>query len=282
MDKDHDGASPASAVERRPLPDMLWLSLAEALTWIAFGDAMAQNDLREQVEGHRPPIKDAPEERLRQFFAGQNDAVLEVPGIGYFNDRQVGLDRLTLAWRQLRDAVDLGTVRVHGRFTRKYSLSDPELANFKDFTGNVIATFSQFDVSTGGIRRQPLGSPDVIWHNDPHSFDREFGDDPRAASGYLMVEVRRDHLIAVFPPCAAPTDSTIEVTSTTGAENECRAWLENQFAADPNKQLSKDDFRTAALTRFNGRLSARGFNNRVWPALAQKHGRTSPGAKRKS
>ena len=37
-----------------------------------------------------------------------------------------------------------------------------------------------------------------------------------------------------------------------------------------------------SLTRFAGRLSLRGFNDRVWPELARKHGRDGAGAKKKS
>jgi len=176
------------------LPDVPWVSLAEALTWIAFGDAMAQNDLREQVEGHRPSITDSPGERLRQFFEGDNEDAPQRPGLGHFHDRQTGLDRLALAWRQLRDAVDLGTVKVRGQFTPTYSRADACLADVAEMTGLLLATFSQFDVSTGGVRRQPEGSPDVLWQDDRHSFGREFvsfGDDDRAASGYFKVEVER-------------------------------------------------------------------------------------------
>lgn len=198
MDHCRDGASPPSAVERRALPDVPWVSVAEALTFIAFGDAMAQNDLRAQVEGHRPPITDSPEERLRKFFAGENEDVPEVPGLGYFHDRQWGLSRLTKAWHQIRDDVARGDVNVRGRFTPTYSLTDARLADVEELTGNLLATFSQFDVSTGGIRRQPEGSPDIMWQNDPHSFDREFdsfSDDARATGGYLLVEVERMGLL---------------------------------------------------------------------------------------
>lgn len=189
--------------ERRCLDDRPFVSLAEALTWIAFGDAMAPDDLRAQVKGHRPAVTNSPEERLRKFFAGHDEDVPEVPGLGYFQDRQVGLDRLTEAWRQTRDEVDRGTVKMRGRFTPTYSLADARLADAEELTGNLVATFSQFDVSTGGIRRQPEGSPDIMWQDDPHSFDREFdsfGDDARATGGYLLVEVERIGLLGNVSP----------------------------------------------------------------------------------
>ncbi|WP_414902597.1 hypothetical protein ACMT1E_05045 [Sphingomonas flavalba] len=73
----------------------------------------------------------------------------------------------------------------------------------------------------------------------------------------------------------------IEQSTTTG-ERACREWLVQEFAADPEKRRSKADFRIAALAKFGGRLSERGFNLRVWPDLAREHGRDGAGAKRKS
>ena len=197
---DHQGgaATIQSTAERRRLGEQSFVSLAEALTWIAFRDAMLPDHLRTQVEGHRPPITESPEERLRKFFSEENEDVPEVPGLGYFHDRQKGLDSLTEAWQQLRDDVARGDVNVRGRFTATYSLADARLADVEELTGSMLATFSQFDVSTGGMRRQPDGSPDIMWQNDPHSFEREFksfGGDTRAAGGYLLVEVKRVGLL---------------------------------------------------------------------------------------
>lgn len=70
--------------------------------------------------------------------------------------------------------------------------------------------------------------------------------------------------------------------STTAGEQDCRNWLAREFVADPEKRRSKKDFREAALAAFSGRLSERGFNLRVWPDLARKHGRDGAGAKKKS
>lgn len=179
---------------RRQLPGTKYVTLSEALTWIAFGDAMKCEELRVQVEGHRPPVSDDPNERVRKFFAHADEGAPDVPGIGHFEDRRSGLGRLTEAWRQLRDAVDRGNVKMRGRLTSKMSLADAYLAEVEELNGNILATFSQFDVSTGALRRQPEGSPSILWQGDPRSFDREyesFGDDARAADGYLLVEVER-------------------------------------------------------------------------------------------
>jgi hypothetical protein len=83
------------------------------------------------------------------------------------------------------------------------------------------------------------------------------------------------------PPADQQMAPAIEKSTTTG-ERDCREWLVQEFAADPDKRRSKADFRKAALAKFAGRLSERGFNLRVWPDLARQHGRDGAGAKRKS
>jgi len=200
MEKATDGA-PAGLPLREP-SDSVFVPLSEALTWIAFSDAMSQDELRTQVEGHHPLSVESPsEERLQKFFVKKDEDVPDVPpGTGHFVDRQSGLCRLARAWRQLRDDIDRSAAKMRGRATSSFSLADAHIANVEELTGSVLATFSQFDVSTGGIRRQPMGAPDVLWKNDPHSFDREaaaFGDDTRMADGYLLVEVEREGLLGV-------------------------------------------------------------------------------------
>lgn len=94
--------------------------------------------------------------------------------------------------------------------------------------------------------------------------------------------LRRD-IIERWPPLEnAPSEMVQTTRSTAAAELECQKWLLREFAADPDKLRSKSDFRDAALAVFADRLSARGFDTRVWPALAATHGRDGAGAKRKS
>ena len=246
----------SAAPERRRLDERPFVPLAQALTWIAFGDAMTPDELKAQVEGHRPPTTDSPEERLRKFFGGPDEEVPEAPGLGYFHDRQLGLVRLMEAWRQLRDEVERGFVKLRGRFTPTYSPTDAHLADVVTLTRDLLASYSQFDVSTGGIRRQPAGAPDVLWQDHPNSFDREFqafGDDARAAGGYLMVEVERDGVLRSWPqPVKVPRKSHEEVVDwcqhwiASGRGNGMdKAWA--SFSAAPEHAgLSRDDvFRPA-------------------------------------
>jgi hypothetical protein len=121
----------------------------------------------------------------------------------------------------------------------------------------------------------------MLWHEFVGVGTRETGSDWLDLDPQPLFSSAE--VIGAFPiedvPSAVPV---LAVTSTAGAENECRDWLEKQFAADPKKTLTKTDFRTAALGAFPGRVSQRGFDLRVWPGLAQQHGRDGPGAKRKS
>lgn len=94
--------------------------------------------------------------------------------------------------------------------------------------------------------------------------------------------LRRDILDRWPAPATEAAVRLITEHSTANGEQECKAWLIERFAADPEKLRSKKDFRDEALVQFSGRLSERGFNLRVWPELAKEHGRDGAGAKRKS
>lgn len=183
--------------QTRKLPDVVYVSLAEALTWIAFRDAMSPEELRSHVEGIRTSDTKSDDERLAQFFGGQEDDAADIPGSAYFADRERGLQRLSDAWATLRQTVAHENIKVRGRFSAGYSLAGASLADTVQLTADVLATFSQFDVSTGGIRRQPNGSPHVLWR-DHQGFGREFGSfgsDERAADGFFFVEVQRAGLV---------------------------------------------------------------------------------------
>lgn len=182
----------------RPLPSQPYISLAEALTWRAFGDALTPDELRSQVEGRRQPSSVSPEERFRILAVAAEVRATEPAGIGHFCDRDDGLRKLEAAWRELRDEVDCGKVRMRGRYSGRCSLSDAQLAETNELTGAILATFSQFDVATSGIQRRPSASPFVIWNDDPLAFDRGFaaaaGDD-RASDGYLLIEVETEAVL---------------------------------------------------------------------------------------
>lgn len=128
--------------------------------------------------------------------------------------------------------------------------------------------------------------PDPSWHRscliaynvgDRLGFGRRRRPEPLQLVGVTVIRSSIYRMLASLTP-----SESAPLVSTAGAESECSDWLATEFAADPDRRRSKSDFRNAALARFPGRLSARGFNDRVWPTLAQQHGRSGPGAKRKS
>lgn len=182
------------------------VSLAEVLTLIAFGEALSAAKLRSKVDG-RAKVSisktleemETLEERMRAYIAGTHADLQEVPGLDHFADRDEGLRRLGEAWRQLREEVKRGEAKMWGRHSTRYSAQSIHLSDEVHLSREKLAAFSQFDISTGGIRRQPPHSPDVLWAGHPASFDREvdaFGDEPLDSEGYLLVEVERHCLKA--------------------------------------------------------------------------------------
>jgi len=202
---EQNGAAPTtSTTHAGGVGDCSFVSLAEALTYIAFGAPMSVEELRASVEGDWTPEPVSIEERIGEFISTRDELIPDIPGFtpsppgtDRFRDRQAGLERLDNAWRDLRNDVERGVIKMRGRYTAIYSLADAHLADRVELTRDKLATFSQFDVSTGGIRRQPQDSPSILWRDHPQSFDRAFDSlsgDQRSADGYLLVEVERADL----------------------------------------------------------------------------------------
>lgn len=89
-------------------------------------------------------------------------------------------------------------------------------------------------------------------------------------------------LVTTAAHVASPEDRASSRQSTTNGELECRQWLASEFEANPDGVRVKSSYREKALEIFAGRLSGRGFDNRVWPELARQYGRNKAGAKKKS
>ncbi len=83
------------------------------------------------------------------------------------------------------------------------------------------------------------------------------------------------------PPSGEENEKPV-VTSTGAAMRECTAWLRGMFQDASTASWAKPSFRKAALERFSGRLSGRGFD-KVWLDLTKEFPeRAQAGAKRKS
>jgi hypothetical protein len=108
--------------------------------------------------------------------------------------------------------------------------------------------------------------------------------DPARQWPYETIRINSVELLGLFPFDAADADRQAipaRPVSTAKAESQCRTWLSEQFEADPENRRPKAYYRNAALAAFAGKLSKRGFDLRVWPDIAQKHGRDASGAKKK-
>lgn len=188
-----DARSYPTPRKRRRLSEAPYVTLAEALTWMAFDDAIAEGDLRSLVE--------------RQIDHNGKSS-------RFFDEREQGLDRIAAAWADLRNWVDRGAVKVRGRYTRYYSEDEAFRSSIRSLSGARLQTFTQFDVSTGGIRRQLRGTPTVLWSEHEQSFDREFerfaenelpnGEKRPASEGYLFVEVETRGLKEQYSPRGSP------------------------------------------------------------------------------
>lgn len=277
---ENEPVTPQDEVRQRSLSQRTFVTLSEALSWLAFGDAMDSNELSSQVQGVQPISHESNEESLRRFFEESEDFVDDWPGIGHFQERQQGLEKLGNAWLNLREAVEQRQICVRGRYSGTYSLEDARLADVKNLSGNELATFSQFDISTGGIQRRTEGTPEIIWDNHPQAQLRGYQSDPsdqRTIDGYLLVEVECAPLNKVASrTSSAGTEPPIAPTAKT--EHELEHWLQKAFAADPDKKRTKASFQKEALASSEKRPSVRGFI-RVWDALAPAEGRNRPGRK---
>jgi hypothetical protein len=128
--------------------------------------------------------------------------------------------------------------------------------------------------SHGGLTEQ---TPELVFSADEGWLSMTW---PKGADKLRFL---RSDILGRWPArAAAPREAPVNEQSTTTGERDCREWLVQLFASDPEKRRSKRDFRALALAAFPGRLSERGFNLRVWPELAKEHGRDGAGAKRKS
>lgn len=221
-DQESDAAPTRELTGPQTLGDRHSVALAETLTWIAFNNALLPNELKQQVQGHRLTSTKDPDERFQKLFFDADGGDAAPTGAGHFHDRDAGLQRLREAWSHLREEVARGNIKVRGRHTSNYSQVEASIADIVELTGDIVASFSQFDVSIGGIRRQPDGSPGVLWDGHANSFDREFdaavGGDARMAEGFLVLEVERAGLAAsgalspsnsMFKGSSIPTDAEV-------------------------------------------------------------------------
>lgn len=236
---DHN-VQPDQLSYREP-PDRPFVDLTHALTWIAFAVSLSRDEF-----GFMESCSFGP-------FAKN----------GWQDDLRLALEKFSIAG-------SAGALRVRGRYLARYVGEDTtENIDSQYLSDLQLRDFARFDSEKGGLER----GRGLSWSDEVFDYVFETKGD-----GWHDVEVSRADLLNAFPagtPIAKPKAVTI---STAGAEAECRDWLTSEFASDPDKKRKKADFQSAALTRFSGRLSARGFI-RAWDAVAPEAGRSKPGRK---
>lgn len=225
----------------REPPDRPFVELTQALTWIAFAVSLSRDEF----------------------------SFTESCGFGPFAEG-IWPDALRAAMAGFADQASAGNIRVRGRYVANYSdHTAAAQANTDYLTDTQLRDFAAFDSLYGGLER----GAGLVWEGDV--LERALNG---RGDGWRDVEVCRAELLSAFPAGEAINKPKVVTTSTAGAENECRDWLAGEFASDPGKQRTKADFQSAALARFSGRLSARGFI-RAWDAVAADAGRSKPGRK---
>lgn len=195
--------------------------------------------------------------RLGVFCRSEREDEVVTDGVCMANTKALGWLQTSVAFKHCH----CGALEAHKfeapRHCTCLSMAWEELARFN-----------------GGLTEQ---TPELVFSSDERWISMTW---PEGADKLRFL--RRDILDRWPAPIDDQGIALTHEQSTASGELECRAWLEREFLADPDKRRSKRAFREAALTAFPGRLSERGFNLRVWPQLAREHGRDGAGAKKKS
>lgn len=175
------------------------------------------------------------------------------------------IEAIRIAVDALSDKARAGKIELQGKYFSDI-LSIDRATLTETIRAVRFADFRCFDPLDDALIR----GRGVAWNGDFREISQP--DDDRH---FRWVEVRRSDLIEHFPK-----PRMASVTSTVGAEEACRAWLQEQFECDPDRRRVKGSFLEEAIELFQGRLSRRGFD-RAWRMVAPAEDRDKGGAKRK-
>lgn len=146
------------------LPNRPFVTLTEALTWIAFGFAL-----------------DTP-----AFY------LADECGIGPFGDRENLIAAISNASSRFSEKASGGLLEVRGRYLRNYcDHSAAANADTRHMSKDELRDFARFDSLYGGLER----GDGPLWESLP--LDRVLH---ARGDGWRDVEVARDGLLVAFPP----------------------------------------------------------------------------------
>lgn len=239
-------------------PDTQFVTLSEAISWIAFQHSMTATQLAAALGmGEWDLCFDT-------LDNAESDAVQPVHSLRRGLVGPEGDSALAQAVERLTDVASGGEIEIRGRFFRSV-LEDDRQILIKVISQEALSNYRQFDVFADALYR----GNGLAWGADRRDFPATTDDH------FRDVIVRRSQLLQHFPP-----QSGYALRLTSAFDEKCETWLTQKFAADPKGQLTKSSLKKEAIAKFGGRLSQRGFD-RVWDKVAPSAGRNKPGAKSK-
>lgn len=217
MDKSED-QPPLGAFKTRQASGSEWVSLSEALTWIAFRDPMTTDELIRAVEGESPAraecldktADELAQEHFQGFWACEADPVSEVPGTGHFIDREAGLQKLSDALSVLCEAGYEGKIRGRGWLVPSGKREESKTKGSVDFDPTKWREFRQLDLLDFRLQRRTRRSQAaILWRYHDEAFDRgldaALGPDDEAVFDFEVVRSELMGLESTSQPGRAPS-----------------------------------------------------------------------------
>jgi hypothetical protein len=167
---------------RRAPPNTPFVSLSEALSWIAFGFALNRDELDHALNAGE--------------FGGQESAQLV----------------LADATRRLLVPATGGNVGMRGKYIDDHSLNENQVLT-ENIPAIRFADFGQFDILRDGLRY----GTGLTWVKHHNSIDQAFS--PSRKDAFRSVTVKRDDLLRLFPAQAVAMTTEVESSLSKPASN---------------------------------------------------------------
>lgn len=202
------------------LPNRPFITLSEAITWIAFGDPLDGSSLQRTMR-HQ-----SSQERL------ESEA------------------KVAKAVAQLTELAAGGLIEVRGKRMDHVGVNEGQ-ADTQTIEAVKLADFTMFDAYLDGLYRG-RGLRWVGKTDGSESIAKAVSDEC-----LVSVSVRRADVLRQFPSKNAKSRNAAR--SSKEAETACAIWLSETLAKETGKPKPKSDLRDEALGKWE-QLSARGFN----------------------
>lgn len=202
------------------LPNRPFITLSEAITWIAFGDPLDGSSFQQTMR-HQ-----SSQERL------ENEA------------------KVAKAVAELTELAAGGLIEVRGKHL-DYAGVNEDQADTQTIEAVKLADFTMFDAYLDGLYRG-RGLRWVGRTDGSEAMAKAVSDEC-----LVSVRVRRADVLRQFPGKNAKSRDAAR--SSQEAETACATWLSESFAKETGKPMPKSAFRDTALGKWK-QLSERGFN----------------------